>query len=256
MKQRRVGTITLGISLVLLGIIIPLVIIYRTFYLLSFLPIVLIFLGIEIIVYSCKFKDEKTKYDGLSVFFCILITFTTISAGGINSAIQRGIDLRDRYYNAEELVFTTAESNELSCISVSVHSENPIEELVRDSSNRLTVSVTIDNEGYIDSEIDKLSNNIASFLRTLFEQDGGIYSVFVEMNINEENGFYDILCSFNRINAKDVTAADVKKRIEREIESRHAYYFDYSSENKGYNYGFGENYIDEPTDGFDYETAA
>jgi len=81
MKQRRVGTLTLGLTLILIGVIIPLSLIFKekALTMLQFAPIVLIALGIEVLYYAFKYKEEKFKYDGLSIFMVIMITFVTIT---------------------------------------------------------------------------------------------------------------------------------------------------------------------------------
>lgn len=85
MKQRRVGTLTLGLSLIFLGIIVTLSLFTKmgAINLIRFSPIILIALGVEVLYYAIRYKEEKLMYDGLSIFLIIAITFVTIMASTI-----------------------------------------------------------------------------------------------------------------------------------------------------------------------------
>jgi hypothetical protein len=83
--NRRVGTLTLGLMLVLFGLLF----ISRLFFpavdynfILMLWPLVLVSLGVEIIVAYIINKQEKLKYDTAAIvlFFCISF-FTAIMAG-------------------------------------------------------------------------------------------------------------------------------------------------------------------------------
>ncbi|MEG0897516.1 MAG: hypothetical protein RSF73_08235, partial [Ruthenibacterium sp.] len=70
-RVRRVGTITMGVCLILTGLAIVAVFIMPTFnisLLLKLSPLVLVALGVEILVGSMR--GEKLKYDILSMFMC------------------------------------------------------------------------------------------------------------------------------------------------------------------------------------------
>ena len=85
---RRVGTFTLGISFILLGVIISAALYFGEVWwkLLLFSPLVLICLGAEILYYSFRYKDVKYKYDGLSVFFILFITLGVMICSGVSKA--------------------------------------------------------------------------------------------------------------------------------------------------------------------------
>lgn len=85
---RRVGTFTLGISFILLGVIISAALYFGKVWwkLLLFSPLVLICLGAEILYYSFRYKDVKYKYDGLSVFFILFITLGVMICSGLAKA--------------------------------------------------------------------------------------------------------------------------------------------------------------------------
>lgn len=79
-QPRRVGTVTLGLTLILLGILVPLALFLGgdMWRLLQLAPVVLLCLGVEILVYAIRYKQERFKYDGLSILLVVLITFTTL----------------------------------------------------------------------------------------------------------------------------------------------------------------------------------
>lgn len=85
-KGRRVGTLTAGIVLVIFGIIFLL----RTFmpafnisWIISFWPVVLILLGIEIIAAYAINKEEKMQYDFAAIMLVIILSFFAMGMGGI-----------------------------------------------------------------------------------------------------------------------------------------------------------------------------
>lgn len=87
--RRRVGTFTMGISLIAGGI---LFFTYNLFpdrvdllFSLSFAPLILVALGIEILIFYFARKDDKLKYDFLSALYCFFLLgvgacFTVIPA--------------------------------------------------------------------------------------------------------------------------------------------------------------------------------
>lgn len=92
-KQRRVGTFTLGLSLILLGVLIPCGLVFgmQAWNLLRFAPVVLIFLGTEVLYYAIRYKDDKLRYDGLSIFMVIVITFTTLVGSAVVPPILNAV---------------------------------------------------------------------------------------------------------------------------------------------------------------------
>lgn len=80
-NARRVGTFTMGLYLVIAGI----VAIFATFkpdfdfmLLLKLTPIVFVLLGIEVLIYHFALKTEKIKYDIFSIFICFILIGATI----------------------------------------------------------------------------------------------------------------------------------------------------------------------------------
>ena len=101
MKERRIGTFTLGAMLVVYGILFVINIFtdklnYGTIF--SLWPILLIILGIEILV--GLYSKEKTKfvYDKGSVILLIMITIFILVAASAEWCMTKGIKYADRYY--------------------------------------------------------------------------------------------------------------------------------------------------------------
>lgn len=101
MKERRIGTFTLGAMLVVYGILFVINIFtdklnYATIF--RFWPILLIMLGIEILV--GLYSKEKTKfiYDKGSVVLLILITIFVLVAATAEWCVTKGVKYADRYY--------------------------------------------------------------------------------------------------------------------------------------------------------------
>ena len=86
-KVRRVGTVTFGLLLVAAGLLLLLRTILPSLdlrFVVSLLPVALIALGIEVLVYAAR-PNVQLKYDGLSIFVCILIL---AGVGGSSIAVQ------------------------------------------------------------------------------------------------------------------------------------------------------------------------
>ncbi|WP_448903427.1 LiaF transmembrane domain-containing protein [Eubacterium sp.] len=85
MKERRVGTFTFGISLILFGVLFLIKTIFKSFnyaFIFHMWPIMLIMLGGEIIYYTVRFNDKHFKYDiGGMFMICFLILFAMGMAG-------------------------------------------------------------------------------------------------------------------------------------------------------------------------------
>jgi len=84
-KPRRVGAFTLGLTLIMLGLLIPYALFAgpKAWQLLYLAPLILVALGIETLIFACRHKSDGLRYDGLSVFLVIAITLCTLAGAAI-----------------------------------------------------------------------------------------------------------------------------------------------------------------------------
>ncbi len=85
-KGRRVGTFTTGILLIILGIVFLL----KTFiknmevkWIISLWPVILIFLGIEVLTAYVINKEEKIKYDFPGIILIIVMSCFAMFMGSV-----------------------------------------------------------------------------------------------------------------------------------------------------------------------------
>lgn len=110
MKTRRVGTISMGIVLILFGILLLL----SRFSTISavelftrFWPVILIIIGAEILYYAYKNKDgeERMRYDIFSIFIVTMVlAFNMFVYGLIETGVMDLIKLKvsqEIYYERE-----------------------------------------------------------------------------------------------------------------------------------------------------------
>lgn len=83
-SKKRIGTFTMGVGLIATGIAVSYSLFNPTFdymLLLKFTPLLLVFLGLEVIVFSVFSKAQKLRYDFLSGFVCFLIICGSLTLG-------------------------------------------------------------------------------------------------------------------------------------------------------------------------------
>lgn len=94
-RSRRVGTMTLGISLIGAGIlfaahlVIPGALNYYDIFRLW--PVILILLGIEVLIANMKNKEEKIIYDGWAMFIMILTMCLAGTMAGCQILLEHGL---------------------------------------------------------------------------------------------------------------------------------------------------------------------
>lgn len=94
-KVRRVGTFSLGVMLVVIGVLLVARMIFPALnvsLIFRFAPAVLIVLGIEVLCYAAR-PDVRLKYDGVSIFLILVMTL----ACGTSSFVARIWDNYDSY---------------------------------------------------------------------------------------------------------------------------------------------------------------
>lgn len=96
MRTRRLGTLTLGASLVIFGVLFLIskisgAITYELIF--TLWPCILILLGIEIIATYIINKDTVMKYDGVSIFLLIALSFFSIAMVGADFLLHHATEL-------------------------------------------------------------------------------------------------------------------------------------------------------------------
>lgn len=84
-KGRRVGTFTAGIVLVLFGALFLLRLVtdsINIMFIASLWPLILVFLGVEVIAASIINKEEKMQYDFGAIILIIILAFFAMGMGG------------------------------------------------------------------------------------------------------------------------------------------------------------------------------
>ena len=90
-KQRRVGTFTLGLLLIMVGIMIPSVMIWKekALTIIQFAPAILIVLGVEVLVYAFRYREGKLKYDWAAIWLVFLLTIGVGAVSAFSPFVQR-----------------------------------------------------------------------------------------------------------------------------------------------------------------------
>lgn len=108
LKKRRVGTLTMGLALVAIGVLVLISLFIKSFdliWVLRFSPVILIFLGIEILVASFQNK-EKLQYDGLSIALSIILIvgtlLTSVGVQAYDTFVSRAGEIRAAERKVEE----------------------------------------------------------------------------------------------------------------------------------------------------------
>lgn len=144
MRKWRVGTISMGLSLVLLGVLLfisQFSDIKMVKPLLVWWPLILVVLGIEILLYLFLSKQENpiVKYDFLSILFVgvigtIGIGFTILSSTGLLTEAQR---------------FIGAEHTTLNLPEVGEEVSNTVKRIVVDTNNSVNIEGSNANELHV-----------------------------------------------------------------------------------------------------------
>lgn len=97
LNGRRVGTLTLGIVLIVFGILFVARIIQPAInydFILNCWPLILILLGAEILVSYILNKEDKIKYDGWAIALIVLLSFFALGMAGAEFIIDHSVEFR------------------------------------------------------------------------------------------------------------------------------------------------------------------
>jgi uncharacterized membrane protein len=92
-KNRRVGTLTAGVSMVVFGALFLLRLVVPTVtirLIASLWPLVLIFLGIEILIAYVRNKEGQMKYDAGSVVIMLALALFTVCMAATQLTMENG----------------------------------------------------------------------------------------------------------------------------------------------------------------------
>nr|WP_122012393.1 tetraspanin family protein [Maliibacterium massiliense] len=88
-RTRRVGTLTLGVSLIAVGVLALCALLIPHFDFTAvarYAPVLLILLGVEVLVSALLFRRDTIKYDVASGLICLLLVVVTCSVGAVSQA--------------------------------------------------------------------------------------------------------------------------------------------------------------------------
>lgn len=91
MEHRRMGTFTMGVCLLIFGVLFLLHIFLSTMdYLMIFhlWPVIFILLGGEILYYSVRGKDCNMKYDYAAIILLLLLAFFAMGMAGFDLLLE------------------------------------------------------------------------------------------------------------------------------------------------------------------------
>lgn len=158
-RQRRVGTLTAGFALILTGLAIGASFLWPSFDLtmvFRLCPLILIFLGIEVMASNFSGSDVQIKYDFLSFFLCIVMVFSALGLSTIPYFItyfgpEKHTAEQRLSKELEEKLYSALKDNEsiLDCTSQVTLADwrRPREVTLEDLSGGDTVDVSIDLRG-------------------------------------------------------------------------------------------------------------
>ena len=94
-RTRRVGTLSMGISLISAGILFALHLflpgILTYYYIFRLWPVILILLGIEVLAANLRGGAEKIIYDGWAIFIMVLVLCLAGTMAGCQILLDYGI---------------------------------------------------------------------------------------------------------------------------------------------------------------------
>lgn len=95
MRTRRVGTLTMGLSLIGAGVLFAVHLfvpgIFTYYYIFRLWPLILILLGAEVMIANVRNREEKIIYDGWAIFIMVLTMALAGTLAGCQILFDYGI---------------------------------------------------------------------------------------------------------------------------------------------------------------------
>lgn len=223
-KQRRVGTFTLGIALIMIGIMVPLSMIYqeRAMLIFRFAPAILIILGVEVLYYAIRYKESKLRYDGLSIFLVIMMTVITLIASTVTPFVSNtyAYSKQERELRIETRTQMTDVIDELgyegsvNCYG-SYYSDFGFFEVidgVPEDAITMNAHFSLDDIGAGRAPTkEQAAEAMTKILQAATERNSRLEEVSITVNSGSNEDYYSI--SLYRTQLNNVTRESVEKRI-------------------------------------------
>jgi uncharacterized membrane protein HdeD (DUF308 family) len=97
LRGRRTGTLTAGVTLVVFGLLFIGRLVFPEVdlkFIMSLWPLILIFIGIEIIISYAVNKDEKMRYDGGAIVLVFIMAIFAMVMGCMEFVMEHINELR------------------------------------------------------------------------------------------------------------------------------------------------------------------
>ena len=100
MRSRRIGSVTLGLTLIVFGVLFFLSIFIKNLdymYVIKFWPVIFIFLGIEMLVAAFSKRAERAKVDIPSCIMTLLLIGFSMALAAVQFALDAFPQYLERY---------------------------------------------------------------------------------------------------------------------------------------------------------------
>lgn len=236
-RVRRVGTFTMGLCLVVAGLALTLGMFRPTTdfsLLLKLTPLVLVALGVEVLVASATAKEQKLKYDFLSMFVCFLLIVCAAAGAVCAPLVQyygperqaKLIELRTAWNNA--LYEKLGDAEDVYSVHGGLWSEQPVlpEQLTLESVSKAgsaSVDVVLDGDYADETAFAAACQQLLPALTSAGVEDPSI--MFSTLETKGRTMLYEL--DVNNIWLRNKSAAELARSVEtRRWNEEQGYYMD------------------------------
>lgn len=168
-QERRVGRVTLGISLVAAGVLLLIGLFNPSFSIFTaakFAPVILILIGVEILANTFTAKGCRLRYDFLSMFVCFLLIFGSFGLAIIPAAYQN-IVVRERLETRlsdqiEEDVYRAAAAEGITSVTCRLYLQSGLDTNFQEDTTYPEVKKLLGNQ-YLTVHLDENFESAAAF---------------------------------------------------------------------------------------------